>query len=81
MTTKYSEQDQLVNIYSTKVKQLEAQRDELLAALRENYELVNNSDVRYYISSKLGEAARLHSAINKARAAIAQAEKGGKSNE
>jgi len=57
-----------------RMKTLTQQRDELLAALSEAYDLVSNSDVKHYISTKLGEQARLHSAINKARAAIARAE-------
>jgi hypothetical protein len=39
-------------------------------ALRECYELLNNSDVRLYISTKLGEQAQLHHAINAARQAL-----------
>ncbi len=53
-----------------------ATADKLLAALRDTYELISNSDVKHYISTKLGEQARAHSAISKARAAIARAEKG-----
>lgn len=39
-------------------------------ALRECYELLNNSDVRYYVGTKLGEMARLHHAIAAARKAL-----------
>lgn len=46
---------------------------ELLAALQSAYELIDNSDVRYFISNNLGEQAQLHSALHKARAAIASA--------
>ncbi len=61
---------------SKRAEQAEVQRDTAVAALRECYDLVSNSDVKHYISTKLGEQARVHSAINKARAAIAAVEKG-----
>lgn len=44
----------------------------MLEALPECVELLDRSDVRYFISTKLGEQARLHSALNKSRAALAQ---------
>lgn len=47
---------------------------DLLEALKLADELLNNSDVRYYISHELGEMSRLHRALNAAHAAIAKAE-------
>lgn len=46
---------------------------ELQTALTLCLELLDDSDVRHFISTKLGEQARLHSALNKARSAISKA--------
>jgi hypothetical protein len=43
---------------------------ELFEACELALELLDNSDVRHYISTELGEQAKLHKAINAARAAI-----------
>lgn len=46
---------------------------EMYEALTTAYDLLDNSDVRHYISSNLGEQAQLHRALNAARAILAKA--------
>ena len=46
---------------------------ELLEALQECYDLLDNSDVRYFISNTMGNQTPLHKALNAARAIIAKA--------
>lgn len=48
----------------------------LVEALEEAYALLDNSNVRHYVSTKLGEQAPLHSALNKTRKALTLAKEG-----
>jgi len=43
---------------------------EVVVALRLALELIEDSDTRYFIGKKLGEMARLHTAINAGRKAL-----------